>query len=107
MRTEEKNGITHYYFYREDLEKKTTLELISILRSLRRTIWNTEWDDIEEDSLKNMEGTMVEFKRGDNFRNYAVLWIVKDILANRPHVNKSKQERKVIRQQSAKLHKRI
>ena len=104
------------YLYREDLEKIKTLDLVYILRSLRRHISQFVGNpinqnfgdkfDMEEQTYK-MEGRMVQFNYNDHEAYHTVFWIVKDILSKRPHVVKSKQEKRLIRQLSAKNHKRI
>lgn len=107
-------SIRKCFFYREDLENMDTEELLHILRCLRIRIIkeverNSELvdEDKKKEFIKSLEGQMVEFRYDDWHEDYAVLWIVKDVLSKRPHIYKSKSERRKNRQLSAKLHKRI
>ena len=113
MRIEESKyckGFKHYYYYRDDLEKMTTSELVTVLRSLRchesrELYWQDEnkWGDLETE----FEGRWLAFEWTDWHMSHAMIWMVKDILSHRPHVPKSKAERKAIRQKQAKYHMRI
>ena len=100
----------HYFYYREDLEKMSTKELVWVLRGLRcdesrELYWQDEnkWGDLETE----LEGRWLTFEQTDCHMSHAMIWMVKDILSHRPHVPKSKAERKAIRQKQAKYHIRI
>lgn len=100
----------HYFYYREDLEKMSTKELVWVLRGLRRDESRelyrrdkNKWSDLETE----LEGCWLTFEWTDFHMSHAMIWMVKDILSHRPHVPKSKAERKAIRQKQAKFHIRI
>ena len=103
MKTEKnKYGITQVFYYREDLEKMSTHELIWIMRSYAISRSKIEKELFDDDS--DFDGKMREFSYDDTHEYYAVPWIVRDILKNRPHIHKSKQERRQVRQMRAKYH---
>lgn len=113
MKIVEKNyikGFKEYYYYKSDLEKFSTSELIDILRSLRckesRYLEyqdENEWGDLED----NFTGDWLVFDWGEYHQSFAMIWMVKDVLSRRPHIPKSKAEKKAIRQMQAKYHIRI
>ena len=109
MRTERckyDKSVEKVYYYRDDLEKLSTYELVGIMRSyaITRSRIAKEWDE-EESSMD--DGRMTEFAYDDNHEYYAVPWVVRDILSKRPHIAKSKRERRRIRQDEARLKVRI
>ena len=96
-------GVERYY-YPCDLQKKSTPELVSILRQLRseesrekKNPWNDGVD---------LEGVWLGFSWEEDgtryIRHYSMIWMVKKVLAEREHILKSKGERKKIRQEKAK-----
>ena len=110
MRSIESNvckGLMHNLYYPCDLEKMSTMELVYILRGLRCTIsretygYDKEWVD---KYMENVEGKWIEFSWSDYECNYTMVWMVKKVLAGRPHIAKSKGKRKKFRQLRAKYH---
>lgn len=96
-------GVKKYY-YPCDLQKKSTPELVSILRWLRmeestekKNPWNKGVD---------LEGAWLEFSWEEDgtryISQYSMIWMVKKVLAEREHILKSKGERKKIRLEKSK-----
>lgn len=99
-----KYGSKEYYLYPCDLEKKTTKELIFILRGLRcdesrekQYPWNEN---------KDLEGKWLEYSWDDcgcyQERYYSMIWMVKKILANRENIAISKADKKKERKNKSK-----
>lgn len=101
------SGLRHHFYYPCDLEKMSTMELVWVLRGLRKTIsretygYQQEWVD---KYMKNVEGKWIEFSWDEWNCYHTMVWMVKKVLGERPHVAKSKGERRKMRQLRAKYH---
>ena len=102
-------GLKHHLYYKCDLEKLPTEELIWMLRGCRKTIsretysYNKEWAD---KYMENIEGKWIEFSWDEWNCYHTMIWMLKDVLSRRGHVYKSKADRKYVRQMQAKYHTR-
>lgn len=101
------SGLRQHFYYPCDLEKMSTMELVWVLRGLRKTIsretygYQQEWVD---KYMENVEGKWIEFSWDDWNCYYTMVWMVKKVLGERPHVAKSKGEKRKMRQLRAKYH---
>lgn len=100
-------GLMSHFYYPCDLEKMGTMELVNVLRGLRCTIsretygYDKEWVD---KYMENVDGKWIEFAWDEWNCYYTMVWMVKKVLAGRPHIAKSKGEKKKMRQLRAKYH---
>lgn len=78
-----KNGTRVYEYEREDLEKLSTRQLISIVHcSENKTFIN--------------DGKHFEFEYGDDWTHICEESVIRDILKNRPHIPNREERRKLI-----------
>lgn len=90
-------------------KKMTTEEFIAKAREVH----GDKYDYSKVNYINNSTKVIIicpihgEFEQTDCHMSHAMIWMVKDILSHRPHVPKSKAERKAIRQKQAKYHIRI
>lgn len=88
--------INNIYYYKSDLEKIPTRDLIRMLRSCRASISNdTRYKQVTEINLWDLEGRWTLFEWNDYEYKYAIVWMIKDVLSRRPHITKSKRDRQL------------
>ena len=100
------------YFYRTDLEKYDTLYLINALRRCRarQSRFNEQYEEDDEGNLIVVGDYnwcifhSFENGSGDWEYHHTMPWMIKSVLANRPHIYKSKGVRRARRQYQAKHH---
>ena len=97
-------GSIQHLLYPCDLEKKSTEELIGILRGLRKDESNERKNPWNED--KDMDGDWLEYAWADcgshQVQWFTMIWMVKKVLATRENIALSKADKKKERREKAK-----
>lgn len=102
------------YFYRSDLEAYDTMYLINALRRCRarQSRFNEEYEEDDDGNLivvgdYNWCIFAVFETSGFWEYRYTMPWMIKSVLSKRPHIYKSKGERKARRQYQARHHVKL
>lgn len=97
-------GSIQHLLYPCDLEKKSTEELIGILRGLRKDESNERKNPWNKD--RDMDGDWLEYDWWDigvgQVQWYTMIWMVKKVLATRENIALSKDDKKKERREKAK-----